>query len=164
MRLKSVDSPFQCDLESEKKVKGKSFKTPLVHSYVLWERQTNQKGLKIGDSECWISLGKWSTLDSFSNALGQHQIHLNLYWIPLKSNRTLYVYSVYLTQIFHTAKLNTNIANYHFSGNWIITSVRAVHRKPGTLSSMRLQKGKQSLYNMFSLNRKSKLKSKRKKK
>ena len=45
-----------------------------------------------------------------------------------------------------------------------MTSVRAVHRKPGTLSSMRLQKGKQSLYNMFSLNRKSKLKSKRKKK
>lgn len=156
MRLKSVDSPFQCDLESEKKMKGKIFKTSLVHSYVLWEQHTNFR--RVWKSAIASAELVWENevlqLDSFSNALGQHQIHINPYWIPLKSSRT--------TQIFHSAKLNTNIANYHFSGNWIITSVRAVHRKLGTLSSMRLQKGKQSLYNTFSLNRKSKLKSNRK--
>lgn len=146
-----------------KKMKGKILKTSLVHSHVLWEHHTNIRRVwKSAIASAELVWGKWSFLDSFSNALGQHQIHLNLYWIALKSNRTFYVYSVYLTLIFHTAKLNTNIANYHFSGNWIITSVGAVHRKLGTLSSMRLQKGKESLYNTFSLNRKRKLKSKRK--
>ena len=148
------------NLKKDERENFKNFSGTLVRP--LGTPHKHQKGLKISESECWISLGKWSSLDSFSNALGQHQIHLNLYWIALKSNRTLYVYSVYLTLIFHTAKLNTNIANYHFSGNWIITSVGAVHRKLGTLSSMRLQKGKESLYNTFWLNRKRKLKSKRK--
>ena len=81
------------NLKKDERENFKNFSGTLVRP--LGTPHKHQKGLKISESECWISLGKWSSFDSFSNTLGQHQIHLNPYWIALKSNRTLYVYSVY---------------------------------------------------------------------